>query len=128
MPALLTTCLPVILSGESMAVAIGVHNIPEGLAVASVAVSHGQSVLTAMAVATAAAFPQAIMAVPAYLFVDFFSQILPIGLGFAAGAMMWLVLSEMVTEASESLGKKTAATTVLLGFLAMTTFEAIFSS
>mmetsp|Transcript_47784 Transcript_47784/g.123967 ORF Transcript_47784/g.123967 Transcript_47784/m.123967 type:complete len:222 (+) Transcript_47784:323-988(+) len=114
--------------GESMAVAIGVHNIPEGLAVASVAVSHGQSVLTAMAVATAAAFPQAIMAVPAYLFVDFFSQILPIGLGFAAGAMMWLVLSEMVTEASESLGKKTAATTVLLGFLAMTTFEAIFSS
>jgi len=39
------------------------------------------------------------MAVPAFLFVETFQTLLPFGLGFAAGAMLWMVAAELVPDA-----------------------------
>lgn len=43
--------------------------------------------------------PQPVMAVPAFLFVNSFVAMLPLGLGFAAGAMLAMVFSEMIHDA-----------------------------
>jgi hypothetical protein len=39
------------------------------------------------------------MAVPAFLFVEWFAALLPAGLGFAAGAMAWMVGAQLLPDA-----------------------------
>jgi zinc transporter ZupT len=88
--------------GVLVGVAIAVHNIPEGLAISLVLVPRGASPRTAAAWSVFSSLPQPLMAVPAFLFVEAFAEFLPLGLGFAAGAMLWLVVADLVPEALET--------------------------
>ena len=83
----------------AITVAIAVHNIPEGLAISAVLRAQGASVPACAAWSVFSSLPQPLMAVPAYLFVRQFASLLPYGLGFAAGAMVFLVLEELLPEA-----------------------------
>ncbi|UCF67105.1 MAG: ZIP family metal transporter [Acidobacteriota bacterium] len=89
--------------GEKLAgmitAAIAVHNIPEGLAISAVMRPKGASVLTCAAWSIFSSLPQPLMAVPAFLFVDTVRPLLPYGLGFAAGAMVFMVFFELMPEA-----------------------------
>ena len=108
--------------GILIAVAIAVHNIPEGLAISLVLVPRGVSVRGAAGWSIFSSLPQPLMAVPAYLFVESFSGVLPIGLGFAAGAMLWLVGAELIPEALETTRAGTVALTAAGAALAMLLF------
>lgn len=112
-----------------MTFAISVQNIPEGLAVSIPLKANGYSVGTMFKVAVLSSAPQPIGAVLAYYFVVLAKQFLPIGFGFAAGAMIYLVFSEMVPEALER-GEdvendswKLVFIGLVVGFLTMVPFQ-----
>lgn len=110
--------------GESLATAItlavAVHNIPEGLAISAVMRPQGASILACAWWSFFSSIPQPLAAVPAFLFVETFAATLPYGLGFAAGAMIFMVLVELLPEAYEqesARGIAAAATLSMLGML-----------
>jgi hypothetical protein len=85
--------------GVLTTLAIGVHNVPEGLAKATLLVGQGASARQALAWSVATCLPQPLVAVPAFIFVEAFTALLPVALGFAAGCMIWMVFAELLPEA-----------------------------
>ncbi len=109
--------------GILITVAIAVHNIPEGLAISLVLVPRGVRVLTAAGWSIFSSLPQPLMAVPAFVFVEAFTPLLPAGLGFAAGAMVWMVVSELRPEALAAAGNRAVAVSGILAFAGMMAFQ-----
>lgn len=109
--------------GIFIAIAIAIHNIPEGLAISLVMVPNGTSPLKAAGWSIFSSLPQPIMAIPAFLFVEAFREYLPLGLGFAAGAMIWMVFADLIPEALEKCKPHTIGLWVTLAILGMTAFQ-----
>lgn len=103
--------------------AIAVHNVPEGLAISAVLRPRGVSLLGCAGWSVVSSLPQPVMAVPAFLFVETFAAALPYGLGFAAGAMIYLVLVELLPEAYSEARKPAVASLVSLALVGMVLFQ-----
>lgn len=104
-------------------VAIAVHNIPEGLAISAVMRPKGASILACAGWSIFSSLPQPIMAVPAYIFVEAVAPALPYGLGFAAGAMVFMVLVELLPEAYDQSTKPSVAVIATFSLIAMVLFQ-----
>jgi zinc transporter ZupT len=111
--------------GVFITTAIAVHNIPEGLAISLVLVPRGISVWKAAGWSVFSSLPQPIMALPAFWFVQAFRPFLPVGLGFAAGAMLWMVARELVPEALEDARPGPVAAALTLSAAAMMLFQVL---
>lgn len=103
--------------------AIAVHNVPEGLAITAVLRPRGVSLAACAGWSVVSSLPQPLMAVPAFLFVEAFAPALPYGLGFAAGAMVFMVLVELLPEAYEQARKAVVASLVSVTLVAMVLFQ-----
>lgn len=104
-------------------VAIAVHNIPEGVAITAVMRPQGVSVARCAGWSVLSSLPQPLMAVPAFLFVEAFRPALPWGLGFAAGAMGFMVLVELLPEAFHEGRRPAVATLATLSIIGMVLFQ-----
>jgi ZIP family zinc transporter len=102
--------------GLYIAVAIAIHNIPEGLAVALPMRASGASIAKCFFVAFLTSLPQPLAAVPASLMVWLFQPLMLPMLGFAAGAMMYLVVVELIPDALETRSPAQTAWSFMLGF------------
>lgn len=111
--------------GVFISLAIAVHNVPEGLAISLSMVPRGVPVWRAAWWSVFSSLPQPLMAVPAFLFVQVFEPILPVGLGLAAGAMIWMAQSELVPEAITMAPKEQVATALTLAAIAMVAFQVL---
>ncbi len=105
--------------GLLITLAIAIHNAPEGLAISLVLVPRGATVRSAAAWSIFSSLPQPLIAPFAYLFVEQFKAFLPVGLGFAAGAMIWMVWSELLPEAIHDASRRALALGGGLSFVSM---------
>jgi zinc transporter ZupT len=111
--------------GLVTAVAIAIHNIPEGLAISLLLVPRGVSVLRAAGWSVFTSLPQPLVAVPAFLFVAFFGGLVPLGLGFAGGAMLWMVAAQVVPSALATTSRRSVTIALAGSTGAMLALEAL---
>jgi len=105
--------------GLSVALALAVHNIPEGTAITVALRGQGVSTVRCMGWAVVSSIPQPLGAVPAAWLVWLFEPLLPAGLGFAAGAMMYLVVDELLPDAYDDVGRGPTAVAFMCGLVVM---------
>lgn len=105
--------------GLVMAMAISIHNIPEGVAVSLPLRAEGASFWRCFWASVLTSVPQPLAALPALWLTSTFLTLLPWGLGFAGGAMIFVACSELIPDAVEAAGRPTAGLGVCLGLVGM---------
>ncbi|TFG25991.1 ZIP family metal transporter [Candidatus Thorarchaeota archaeon] len=116
-----------ILTGLSVAVAIGLQNIPEGLAVAAPLVREGYSRRYAGGLALLTGLVEPIGGLLGVSVVTFAVGLLPYGLAFAAGAMIYVVGDEMVPESHSGGNERLATWGLMIGFFIMMSLDNVFT-
>ncbi len=115
-----------IATGMSVAVAIGLQNMPEGLAVAAPLVREGYSRKYAVLLALATGLVEPIGGILGVSVVTFAVGLLPYGLAFAAGAMIFVVGDEMVPESHAGGNERIATWGLMVGFFIMMSLDNVF--
>lgn len=115
------------ITGFSVAVAIALQNIPEGLAVAAPMVREGFSRRKAALFALATGLVEPVGGLVGVSVVSFASSLLPYGLAFAAGAMVFVVGDEMIPESHSSGNARIATWGLMIGFIIMMALDNVFT-
>ena len=112
-------------TGMIMAVLIGLHNIPEGMAVAVPLISGGTGRVKATLITAACGLPTVLGAWLGFWLGDIGPLGLTLSLGFASGAMLYVVFGEILPEAYLIYRSKLPAFAVMVG-LALGMFMIFF--
>ncbi|MCK5240081.1 MAG: ZIP family metal transporter [Candidatus Thorarchaeota archaeon] len=112
--------------GMAVAVAIGLQNIPEGLAVAAPMVREGYSRRYAAGLALATGLVEPIGGILGVSIVTVAVFLLPYGLAFAAGAMVFVVGDEIIPESHAAGNERLATWGLMIGFVVMMMLDNIF--
>jgi ZIP family zinc transporter len=115
-----------IAAGTTLAIGIGLQNMPEGLAVALPLIGLGYSKWKALGIATLTGLVEPVGGLLGAGAVTLFQPILPFALAYAAGAMLFVISDEIIPE-THSQGKSRQATYgVMIGFVIMMALDNLF--
>lgn len=106
-------------NGVVLAIAIALQNLPEGLAVALPLVGLGYNKWKAVALATLTGLVEPVGGLLGITMVTVFSSVLPIAMGFAAGAMLFVISEEIIPETHSSGRSRAATFSLMVGFIIM---------
>ena len=101
-----------------LAVLIGLHNIPEGMAVSVPLISGGMAKWKAVLITAASGIPTVLGALLGYLLGEIGALGLAMSLGFASGAMLYVVFGEILPQAILMYHSKLPAFSTIVGMLA----------
>ena len=105
--------------GTALAIGIAIQDIPEGLVVALALLSAGYSRTFSVLLGMASGLIEPIAAVFGAAVVVWSAPLLPWGLGFAAGAMLFVVSHEIIPESHRQGHEAYATAGLLVGFVLM---------
>lgn len=105
--------------GLAVVSALAVHNIPEAIAITLALRANGVSTWKCLWWAMFTSLPQPLAAPFAAWFIWIFEPLLPAGMGFAAGAMTFLVIDDLVPEALEKTTRARTAGAFMAGVIVM---------
>jgi len=100
-----------------LAILIGLHNIPEGMAVSVPLISGGMGKTKAVLLTALSGVPTIIGALLGYLLGDIGVLGLAMSLGFASGAMLYVVFGEILPQAILMYHSKLPAFSAIIGML-----------
>ncbi len=106
-------------NGLVLAIAIALQNIPEGLAVALPLVSLGYDRWRAVGIATLTGLVEPVGGLLGITMVTAFQSVLPIAMGFAAGAMLFVISEEIIPETHAKGRSRYATYSLMIGFIIM---------
>jgi ZIP family zinc transporter len=113
-------------AGYATAFGIGLQNVPEGLAVALSLAAVGYSRVFSFVVALLTGLIEPVGGFLGIGLISLSSELLPWGLGFAGGAMIWVVSSEIIPETHRDNQEGTATPALMLGLAVMMSLDWIF--
>lgn len=114
-----------IANGRSLATGIGIQNIPEGLAVSVSLISVGYSRLQAFAVGALTGLVEPIGGLFGSVAVSLAAPLMPLSMGFAAGAMLFIISDEIIPETHRGGFENIATFSLLGGFVVMMYLDAV---
>jgi zinc transporter, ZIP family len=106
-------------NGIVLAIAIALQNIPEGLAVALPLIGLGYNKWHAVGIATLTGLVEPVGGLLGVTMVTVFQPLLPIAMGFAAGAMLFVISEEIIPETHAQGRSRYATFALMIGFIVM---------
>jgi ZIP family zinc transporter len=103
----------------TLAIGIGIQNFPEGIAVSMPLRRMGMSRWKSFMYGQSSAIVEPIAAVMGAVAVTFFTPLLPYALAFAAGAMIFVVVEEVIPETQQDKNTDIATLGFIGGFIVM---------
>jgi len=100
-----------------LAILIGLHNIPEGMAVSVPLISGGMPRWKAVLITAASGIPTILGALLGYLLGEIGPMGLTLSLGFASGAMLYVVFGEILPQSILMYHSKLPAFSAIVGIL-----------
>ena len=106
-------------NGTILAIAIALQNIPEGLAVALPLIGLGYHKWKAVGIALLTGLVEPVGGLLGVTAVTVFSPLLPVAMGFAAGAMLFVISEEIIPETHAKGRSRHATFSLMIGFIIM---------
>lgn len=109
----------------TLAIGIGIQNFPEGSAISFPLYKKGYSKFKSFLISTATAIVEPIGALIGLYIAIKLQLILPFLLAFAAGAMLYVIVVELIPESMTSEKKEQMALYLIIGFLIMMILDVV---
>ncbi|UOQ43926.1 ZIP family metal transporter [Halobacillus salinarum] len=106
--------------GPVVAFAIGLQNLPEGFLIALFLFMQSVRGVKMVILVSATAMAEFLAGMAGLYFGESFTSLVPYGLAFSAGAMLFVVYKELIPESHGDGNERTSTFSFILGFLIMT--------